>query len=60
MSEGFGNDFHSWGTASNFYEQVESRTNQFEIILKSLARLGTQFRVKKSFKLSFASYVEKI
>ena len=31
--------------------QIESKTNQFEIVFKSLARFSTQFRVKESFKL---------
>ena len=33
--------------------------NQFEIVFKLLARFSTQFRVKESFKLLFAIYVEK-
>ena len=32
----------------------ESKTNQFEIVFKSLARFSTQLRVKESFKLLFA------
>ena len=36
-----------------FLKQVESKTNQFEIVFKSLARFSTQFRVKESFKLLF-------
>ena len=34
--------------------QVESKTNEFEIVSKSLARVSAQFRVKESFKLLFA------
>ena len=29
-----------------FLKQVESKTNQFEIVVKSLASFSTQFRVK--------------
>ena len=29
-----------------FLKQVESKTNQFEIVFKSLARFGAQFGVK--------------
>ena len=38
---------------SNFksLKQVESKTNQFEIASKSLARFSAQFRLKESFKL---------
>ena len=35
--------------------QVESKTSLFEIVFKSSARFSTQFRVKESFKLLFAS-----
>ena len=38
-----------------FLNQVESKTSQFEIVFKSLARFNTQFRMKESFKLLFAS-----
>ena len=34
---------------------VESKMSQFEIVFKSLTRFSTQFRVKESFKLLFAS-----
>ena len=34
-----------------FLKQVESKTNELEIVFKSLARLRAQFRVKESFKL---------
>ena len=36
-----------------FLKQVESKTSQFEIVIKSLARSSTQLqiRVKDSFKL---------
>ena len=56
MSEVLDNNFHSRGTANGFkfLEQVESKTNQFEIVFKALARFSTQFRVKESFKLLFA------
>ena len=37
-----------------FMKQVESKTNQFEIVLKSLARFRTQFSDRESFKLVFA------
>ena len=37
-----------------FLKQVESKTNQFEIVFKSLAHFSTQFRVIESFKLLFA------
>ena len=36
-----------------FRKQVESKTNQFEIVFKSLVRFSTQFRVKESFKLLY-------
>ena len=39
------------GNGFKFLNQVESKTNQFEIVFKSLARFSTQFRVKESFKL---------
>ena len=42
-----------------FLNQVESKTIQFEIVFKLLARFSTQFRVKESFKLLFAIQVEK-
>ena len=32
----------------------EGKTSQFEIVFQALARFSTQFRVKKSFKLSLA------
>ena len=38
-----------------FLNQAESKMSQFEIMFKSLARLSTQFIVKESFKLLFAS-----
>ena len=38
-----------------FLNQVESKTSQFNIVFNSLARFSTQFRVKESFKLLFAS-----
>ena len=37
-----------------FLTQVESKTNQFEIVFKSLARFSTLFRIKESFKPLFA------
>ena len=37
--------------ALKFLKQVESKTNQFEIGFKSLARLSTQFRVKKVYNI---------
>ena len=33
-----------------FMKQVESKTNQFEIVFKSLAHFSTQFRQQKNFK----------
>ena len=43
-----------------FLKQVESKTNEFEIVFKSLASFSAQFRVKESFKLLFSKQVEKI
>ena len=37
-----------------FLKQVESKTSQFEIVVKSLARFSAQYRVKESFKLLVA------
>ena len=40
------------GTISNGFEflnQVESKTSQFKIVFKLLARFSTQFRVKERF-----------
>ena len=42
-----------------FLKQVKSKTNQFKIVFKSLARFSTQFRVKIGFKLLFAIQIEK-
>ena len=42
-----------------FLQQVKSKTNQFEIAFKSLARFSTQFRVKESFEHLFAMQIEK-
>ena len=53
VSEGF----EQQGFPSNgfkFLKQVESKTNQFEILFKSLAHFSIQFRVNESFKLLFA------
>ena len=47
------------GTASKVLKQVESKTNQFEIVFKSLALFSTQFNVKESFKLLLAIRVKK-
>ena len=49
VSDGFGNDFID-EERLKFLKQVESKTGQFEIVFKSLARFSTQFRVKESFK----------
>jgi hypothetical protein len=38
--------------------QVERKTSQFEIVVKSLARFNTQFKVKESFKLLLAIKVK--
>ena len=43
-----------------FLNQAEIKTSQFEIVFKLLARFGTQFIVKESFKLLFASYEENM
>ena len=43
-----------------FLKQVESKTNQFEIVVKSLVRFSTQLRLKESFKLLLAKQVKKI
>ena len=40
---------------SKFLNQVKSKTSQFKIVFTSLASFSTQFRVKESFKLLFAS-----
>ena len=37
-----------------FQKQVESKTNQFEIVFKSLARFRTHLRVKERLKLLLA------
>ena len=42
------------GNGFKFLKQVKSKTNQFEIVFKSLARFSTYFRVKESFKLLIA------
>ena len=41
-----------------FLKHLESKTSQFEIVFKSLARFNTQFRVKESFKLLLAIKVK--
>ena len=38
-----------------FLNQVKSKTSQFKIVFTSLASFSTQFRVKESFQLLFAS-----
>ena len=53
VSEGFTGTISIHGNGFKFLKQVKSKTNQFEIVFKSLARFSTQFRVKKSFKLLF-------
>ena len=56
VSDGFGNDFHPWGTASNFWTRPKAkRVNLKSYVFKSLARFSTRLRVKESFKLLFAS-----
>ena len=42
-----------------FLKQAESKTNQFEIVFKSLARFSTLFRVEESFQLLFAIKLRK-
>ena len=43
-----------------FLMQVESKTSQFEILFKSLARFSTQFRVKKVLLLyKLRKFVDK-
>ena len=52
MPDGFGNNFHNFTwNGFKFLTHLESKTSQFEIVFKSLARFNTQFRVKDSFKL---------
>ena len=41
VSDGLRNDFYSCEMASNF-SHLESKTSQFEIVLKSLARFNAQ------------------
>ena len=53
VSEGFTGTISIYGNGFKFLKQVKSKTNQFEIVFKSLARFSTQFRVKESFKLLF-------
>ena len=60
VSDGFGNDFHSWGMAPNFWTRSKAKRVNLNSFFKSIACFITQFRVKVSFKLLFASYVEKI
>ena len=43
----------------NGLKQVESKSIQYEIVFKLLARFSTQFRVQESFKFLFAIQVEK-
>ena len=54
VPEGFGSDFYSWGTASNFWSRSKAKQINLIIVSKSSARFSTQFRIKESFKLSFA------
>ena len=54
VSDGFGNDILHEGDFK-FLKLIESKTNQFEIVFKLLARFSTQFRIKESFKLLFAT-----
>ena len=39
--------------------RLENKTNQFEIVFKSLVIFSTQFRVYESFKLLFAINLRK-
>ena len=39
-----------------FLKRVESKTTQFEIVFKSLARFSTQFIAKEIFKLLLSIY----
>ena len=41
-----------------FLKQVESKTSQFEIVSKSLARFSTQSRINESFKLLLSLQVK--
>ena len=41
-----------------FLTQLESKTSQFEIVVQSLGRFNTQFKVKESFKLLLAIKVK--
>jgi len=41
-----------------FLTHIGSKTSQFEIVVKSLARFNTQFKVKESFKLLLAIKVK--
>ena len=58
MSDGFGYDILHEGDFK-FLKLIESKTNQFEIVFKSLALFSTQFNVKECFKLLLAIRVKK-
>ena len=45
------------GNGYKFLIPVESKTSQFEIAVKSLARFNTQFRVEEGFKIFFPTKV---
>ena len=36
MSDGFGNDFHSWGTASNFWSRSKAKRVNLESFIKKI------------------------
>ena len=52
----FGNDFiNEKRNGFKFLKQFESKTSRFKIVFKSLARFGTQFRVKGSSNRVYGS-----
>ena len=48
LSDGLRNDSYSHKTVSKFSMHIESKTNQFEIVVKLLACFNTQFIVEES------------
>ena len=57
MSEGFGNDFHSYGTASNLCSKAGRKQNA---LVCSMCVCMYVLCIKESFKLFLAIKVEKI
>lgn len=51
--------FLSTQNSFKFPTHIESKTNQFEIAVKLLARFNTQFIVEERFKLQLATKVKK-